>query len=167
MCPGRPGPFWAPRLQPYFCSVLQDNFARDASAERAPPTSNANSHRSSATQLSCSRSRVPVCLHVLLVPERVPWEPCASRRFSSSSSSRPLLLVFFQVYQARLTPACQFQRINLLFYPLVTGSTDQISFSYSNSSAYQLSHFLTAQLTFLCYCRFVTIALCISHLPFA
>ena len=80
-----------------------------------------------------------MCLHVLLVPERLPWKPCASRRFSSSSSSRPLLLVFFQVYQARLTPACQFQRINLLFYPLVTGSTDQISFSYSDSSAYQLS----------------------------
>ncbi len=32
----RPGPFWAPRLHPYFCSALQVSFARDASADRAP-----------------------------------------------------------------------------------------------------------------------------------
>ncbi len=35
---GRPGPFWAPHLHPYFCSALQVLFARDASADRAPIT---------------------------------------------------------------------------------------------------------------------------------
>ena len=33
---GRPGPFWAPHLHPYFCSALQVLFACDASADRAP-----------------------------------------------------------------------------------------------------------------------------------
>ncbi len=51
-----------------------------------------------ATQLSCSRSRVPVCLRVLPVPERVPWQPYLCHCYFPSTPTRPLLLVFLQVY---------------------------------------------------------------------
>ena len=75
LCQGRPGPFWAPGLQPYFCSALQVLFARDASADRASIAHQPPSDTLSASQLSYSRSRVPVYLRVLPVPERVPCEP--------------------------------------------------------------------------------------------
>ena len=65
-----------------------------------------------ATQLSYSRSRVPVCLRVLPVPERVPCEPYFCRYYFPSSPARPLLLVFFQVYRAELPTACQCQRFD-------------------------------------------------------
>ena len=48
------------------------------------------------TLSSDSRSRVPVCLRVLLVPKRVP-EPYFGPSIPSSAV-RPLLLVFVQVH---------------------------------------------------------------------
>ncbi len=54
----------------------------------------------SATQLSYSRSRAPVFLRVLPVPERVPCQPYPCHCCFPSSPTRPLLLVFVQVYRA-------------------------------------------------------------------
>ena len=65
LCQGRPGPFWAPHLHPYFCSALQVSFARDASADQAPTTYQLPSDASSsnAAQLQPVTSAcVPVCL---------------------------------------------------------------------------------------------------------
>ncbi len=83
--------------------------------------SSTNLHQThpSATQLSYSRSRAPVCLRVLPVPERVPCQPYLCHCCFPSSPTIPLLLVFIQVYRAELPLACQCQR--LMLSPLVTG----------------------------------------------
>ena len=72
---GAQGHSGRPHLHPYFCSALQVLFARDASTDRAPIIYQLRQTHPSATQRRYSRSRAPVCLHVLPVPERVPCQP--------------------------------------------------------------------------------------------
>ena len=63
---GRPGPFWASYLHPYFCSALQLLFARDTSADRAPtyqPSSDTSfSHTAQLQPVTSARvSARPAC----------------------------------------------------------------------------------------------------------
>ncbi len=106
--------------------------------------SSTNLHQThpSATQLSYSRSRAPVCLRVLPVPERVPCQPYPCHCCFPSSPTRPLLLVFIQVYWAGLPVAYQCQR--LVLCPLVTGKALSDLSSFSSSSAQSAQRHLPA-----------------------
>ena len=90
--------------------------------------------------------------HVLPVPERVPVEPYQRHRYASHTPTRPLLSAVFRVYIPNLVPFCQCQR--LLLTPLVAGNIQHPQQQLRRSSAGQLSSRVTAQITFLCSCRF-------------
>ena len=67
-----------------------------------PSPTNLHQTHPSATQLSYSRSRVPVCLRVLHVPEHVPCQPYPCHCYFPSLPTRPLLLSFFRY----IKPGC-------------------------------------------------------------
>ncbi len=91
---------------------------------------------------------MPVCLRVLPVPERVPCEPYLCHRYFSSSPTRPLLLVFFQVYRAESPLACQCQR--LMLFPLVTGAAFKILAASATAQLGQRSDIFQPQFTVFC-----------------
>ena len=162
---GAQGHSGRPTLHPYICSALQVSFARDASAEWAPVTHQSSSETSFSTQLSYSRSRVPVCLRVLPVPERVPCQPYPCHCCFPSSPTRPLLLVFIQVYRAELPIACQCQRFDA--FPLVNGRPVQESNSFSNSSAQSAQRYFQLSSTFSVYLQICNYpSLSASHICF-
>jgi len=99
-----------------------------------------------------------LCLSVM------PCQPYPCRYYfpSRSSPTRPLLLVFIQVYRAELPLACQCQR--LVLFALVTGEV----FTKFQQLQRQLSTVSAATSPspahiFLCTCRFVTMY-CSLHL---
>ncbi len=130
-----------------------------------PSFTNLHQTHPSATQLSYSRSRVPVCLRVLPVPERVPCQPYPCHCYFPSSPTRPLLLVFIQVYRAELPIACQCQRFDA--FPLVTGRSVQESNSFSNSSAQSAQRYFQLSSTFSVYLQICNcLSLSASHICF-
>ncbi len=130
-----------------------------------PSFTNLHQTHPSATQLSYSRSRVPVCLRVLPVPERVPCQPYPCHCCFPSSPTRPLLLVFIQVYRAELPIACQCQRFDA--FPLVAGRPIQESNSFSNSSAQSAQRYFQLSSTFSVYLQICNyLSLSASHICF-
>ncbi len=92
--------------RPLYAQRCRGVFACDANAERAPITDISYNAIHSQTLSSATAGHECLCACTSLpVAERVPG-PYFCRRFLSSPPTRPLLLVFFQVFLTNTSPFC-------------------------------------------------------------